>query len=581
MGLIGDLVVRLKIDDKQFRDGIAKSENKIKKFSKFILSAAGIAGAIIVFSKLISVGKELVNAFVESEKSQIKLKAALMATGNAVGITVDEMNDYATELSNLTGIDDDAITGAQALMTTFTQIGKETFPTAIEAAADMSVMFGQDLQQSVIQLGTALNDPIAGVGRLKRIGISFTEDQRASIKTFVEQNDIMSAQGVILKELNVEFGGVAKAVGGTAIGSLNRYNVAMGNIKEEGGKKLLEVLAPLLDSLTENLVLTLKNWKATANLNKALKGEATSHAEVERAIRDQNERLVEAREDEIRLGKEINDLNAKMGEGGRYAIEQRNAEVLQKKRLQDLAKEEIAGAPAKLAFLEEELELMGDINVVSAATVDLGEAGTDVVKEQNIALEEHITILEALSVAAAELRDIEIEEAEAAKKAIEKKLESMQEMAEYIAGPFIDAYSAGFEALGESMVEGGNALQIFREAFKDTIAGMLKMLGKWLIVKALEYAIPWPNPMFSPPAAVLSAAGAAAAFTAAGVVTALKEGGIVTQPTLALIGEAGPEKVTPLGAEPTHITVMLGSKVLYDDITKGIKNRQIRIEQTL
>lgn len=64
-------------------------------------------------------------------------------------------------------------------------------------------------------------------------------------------------------------------------------------------------------------------------------------------------------------------------------------------------------------------------------------------------------------------------------------------------------------------------------------------------------------------------------------IPALAEGGIVTQPTLALIGEKGPEKVIPLDNEPVHVTVNLGSKVLFDEITKGIGNRQIRIEQAL
>ena len=474
MGLIGDLVVRLKTDDKQFRDGIAKSEGQVKKFSKFILSAAGIAGAIIVFGKLISVGKDLVNAFVESEKSQIKLKAALMATGNAVGITADEMNDYATELSNLTGIDDDAITGAQALMTTFTQIGKETFPDAIEAAADMSVMFGQDLQQSVIQLGTALNDPIAGVGRLKRIGISFSEDQRESIKQFVAQNDIMSAQGVILDELKREIGGVSKAMGETAIGSLNKYNVAMENLKEFGGEVLLDFMQPMIVAMTNLATRTLQAWDAARNLKKAFEGQATTLQDAKDAFQENQLRLNKLNEELVTAEKRLKNagsMNLKLG--GTIQDNTARLKVL-------IAEEETQNAmlleQMKRMASEEQLRLK-NVALTDLQTESKGKE-TEKIEEQDIALEEHISTLEALSVAAAELRDIEIEEANAAKQAIEDKLESMQKMAEYIAGPFIDAYSAGFEALGESMVEGGNALQIFREAFKDTIAGMLKMLGK-------------------------------------------------------------------------------------------------------
>jgi len=577
MGLIGDLVVRLKTDDKQFRDGIQKSENKVRGFSKFMLSAAGIAGAVIVFRKLISVGKDLVKAYEVQETAETKLRAALKATGNAVGITADEMFKYAKEMQSMTTFGDEAIIGAQALMTTFTQIGKETFPDAIEAAADMSTMFGQDLQQSVIQLGTALNDPIAGVGRLKRIGISFTEDQRESIKQFVAQNDVMSAQQVILDELKREIGGVSKEMGETAIGSMKRYGNAMSDLKEMGGEALLEFLQPMIVSMTNLAVRTLQAWDAQRNLNKAFEGEATTLQDAKDAFQENQLRLNKLNEELVTAEKRLKNagsMNLKLG--GTIQDNTARLKVL-------IAEEETQNAmlleQMKRMAAEEKLRLknveLTDLQIESKSEE------TEIIEEQNIALEEHMSILEALSVAAAELRDIEKEEAEVAEKAIEDKIESMRQMAEYISGPFIDAYSAGFEAFGESIVEGGNALQIFRNAFKETISGMLTMLGKYLALQAIQFMVPPPNPTFNPVSAALAGAAAAAAFTASGVVKALKEGGIVTQPTLALIGEAGPEKVTLLGAEPTHITVMLGSKVLYDDITKGIKNRQIRIEQTL
>ena len=135
MGVLGDLVVRLKADDKQFTDGVKKAEKQTKKFAKFMLSAAGIAGAVLVFRKLIAVGKDLIAAFRVQELAEVKLNAALKATGNAVGITAKEMTAYASELQRATRFGDEAIIGAQGLLVTFTQIGRETFPEALEAAA--------------------------------------------------------------------------------------------------------------------------------------------------------------------------------------------------------------------------------------------------------------------------------------------------------------------------------------------------------------------------------------------------------------------------------------------------------------
>ncbi|KKL82738.1 hypothetical protein LCGC14_1981780 [marine sediment metagenome] len=308
MAKVGDLVVRVTADDKQFKKSIDGSEKKVKKFTKFLLSAAGIAGALLIFRGLTRTVGNLIKAYSVQEQAEAKLAAALRATGGAVGISKDQMIEMSKELQNVTTFGDEAFIAAQGLLTTFTQIGKEVFPDAIEAAADMSTLFGQDLQQSVIQLATDLNDPIAGVGRLKRIGISFTEQQRESIKTFVEQNDVMSAQRVILDELKNEFGGVAREVALTGTGALKQFNNVMGDIKEEGGKKMLEALAPLIIDMTKHLALTLQDWQATANLNRALKGEATSIFEVDKAQAENNERMNEAQNTARILGEELKAL---------------------------------------------------------------------------------------------------------------------------------------------------------------------------------------------------------------------------------------------------------------------------------
>jgi len=142
------------------------------------------------------------------------------------------LKNYANEMQNLTTYSNDTIIVAESILNTFTKIGTETFPEALEAGMNMSALFGQDLKQSMVQLGTALNDPIAGVGRLRRIGISFTEEQKKSIQTFMDQNDVMSAQRVILDELNAELGGVARAMGETFAGRTAQMKNAVDDLKK-------------------------------------------------------------------------------------------------------------------------------------------------------------------------------------------------------------------------------------------------------------------------------------------------------------------------------------------------------------
>jgi len=225
-------------------DILAKTKESVKNLAKF---TAGIYAGVKALQMISRVVKGSMEAYIKYEKATTKLNAALKATGGAVGISTKEMIKYADSLSRATGISEDAVIETEALMVTFTQIGKETFPRAMEAAADMSAMFGQDLSQSAIQLGTALNSPQTGLGRLRRIGISFTEEQKKSVAGFMEQNDIMSAQKVILDELSAEFGGVAKAMGDTTEGQLKKFSNAMQELSAGFGQMTAQLLGPIAD----------------------------------------------------------------------------------------------------------------------------------------------------------------------------------------------------------------------------------------------------------------------------------------------------------------------------------------------
>ena len=233
------------VDD--FSKSTKSATSKMLEFGKAAIGFASVAVAIKAVAAEIS---KMDQAWQVQETAEIKLQAVLQATENQLGTNLIELKNYATELANLTGIADENILAAQGVMATFTKIGKDVFPVAIERAADMSAMFSQDLQQSVVQLGTAINDPIAGVGRLKRIGISFTEEQKNTIKSFMDLNDLAGAQAVILDELEAEFGGVAAAMGDSAAGASKKLSNAWVDLYEQGGRVLNEFLKPLREELT-------------------------------------------------------------------------------------------------------------------------------------------------------------------------------------------------------------------------------------------------------------------------------------------------------------------------------------------
>jgi phage-related protein len=148
----------------------------------------------------------------------------IKSTGGAAGMSSTSIRDLAQSLSGVTDFSTDATQSAENLLLSFTNIGKNVFPDATKAALDLSQGTGQDLKSSVMQLGKALNDPIAGISALARVGVSFDDQEKQQIKTMMAHNDVAGAQKVILAELSKEFGGSAEAAGKTFAGALDILN---------------------------------------------------------------------------------------------------------------------------------------------------------------------------------------------------------------------------------------------------------------------------------------------------------------------------------------------------------------------
>ncbi len=204
----------------------------------------GIAGAV----------QGLVGDAVEAQKIAAATDAVVASTKGVAGMSSQAVGDLASSLSTVIPVEDDVIQGAENMLLTFTNIRKDVFPGATEAALDMSVALGQDAKQSAMMLGKALNDPIAGVTALRRVGVQLTDQQEAMVKKFMAVGDVASAQKVILGELATEFGGAARAAGQTFAGKLAILNTQVGNVKEAVGNALLPVLSRLVDRATPLVV---------------------------------------------------------------------------------------------------------------------------------------------------------------------------------------------------------------------------------------------------------------------------------------------------------------------------------------
>jgi hypothetical protein len=234
-----------------FRTAGSESEgfgSKIKGLGKKALVAGGAAG----FAALAGAVKIGVDEMTQAATVSAQTGAAIKSTGGVANVTAGHVDKLATSLMKKSGVDDEAITSGENLLLTFTNVrnevgkGNDVFDQATTAALDMSTALGVDMKTSATQLGKALNNPKEGLSKLTRSGVTFTDQQKDMVKKLQESGDTLGAQKIILGEVNKEFGGSAAAAGKTLPGQINILKESFSNLAGE----LVQTLVPVLTTIT-------------------------------------------------------------------------------------------------------------------------------------------------------------------------------------------------------------------------------------------------------------------------------------------------------------------------------------------
>lgn len=254
-------------------DAVAKTGKNVDGLGSIVGRVGGIMATAFAIGGIISFGAQSLAAYQAGfVKASAQVNAAIVSTGGVAGKTLDGLRAQADDLEKRTLFGDDAILTSQSLLLTFTNIKGEIYDQAIPAIADMAQrMAGDgpaDMKGASIQVGKALNDPIKGINALSRVGVSFTESQKATITSMVQQNNVAGAQALILKELNAEFGGSAEAAR-QALGPQGDYNYLMGETMEAVGSLVQDGMNVLLPAVN-NVVMAFKSGVEWIKENKDL-----------------------------------------------------------------------------------------------------------------------------------------------------------------------------------------------------------------------------------------------------------------------------------------------------------------------
>ena len=260
------LSIKLSLNDKQFQSSLKKSMRSMKKFGGNMKSFGQTLSRNVTLP-IVALGAASVAAFDKQAKAVAQVEAGLISTGNAAGFTSQQLQKMAADLQAKTIFGDEVILkDATAQLLTFTNIAGQQFARTQKAALNLATRLDGDLKSASIQLGKALNDPIANLSALSRSGIQFSEEQKAIIKSLAQTNKLAEAQTIILDELEKQYGGAAEAAAKAGLGPFQQLQNSLSDVSEEFGKLIVENIEPfkklLLDVIKVLRSLTDEQKKA-------------------------------------------------------------------------------------------------------------------------------------------------------------------------------------------------------------------------------------------------------------------------------------------------------------------------------
>lgn len=301
----GNMILTLVAQTSKWASGLKSAAKQAVTFGSVVRTVGqtvstaflGIAGAVLLFlPNFIKMGEE-------ARKSERRLLNIAENTGlfekNLEGVT-KRISTYAEELSFLTGVDDELIRENEAVLLTFKDLAKSAdeiggpFDRAVVALLDLQAA-GKQIK--AVQLGKALQDPINNMTALRKAGILLTDEQKDLIATYMEANDILGAQDVLLGAIEDQVGGTAAATASAT----EKMSARFEDLLETLSDALLPAVDTLadkfaewiesaegkkaIDELTDSL-LEFSNWITSPEGGKALDDMATTLKEMGNFARD-------------------------------------------------------------------------------------------------------------------------------------------------------------------------------------------------------------------------------------------------------------------------------------------------------
>ncbi|BCY01591.1 phage tail length tape measure family protein [Stutzerimonas stutzeri] len=147
----------------------------------------------------------------EIEQALAQLEAALASTGNAAGLTAQQLLDMAAGFKRSSMLTTEQILAGQTRLLSYTDIVASEFPAAMQIVIDQQQRLGISVEQSAEIVGRALQSPSEAIATLGRQGFKLEDGQKRLLKQLEATGRKAEAQAIIMDMLTEAYGGAAAA----------------------------------------------------------------------------------------------------------------------------------------------------------------------------------------------------------------------------------------------------------------------------------------------------------------------------------------------------------------------------------
>ena len=212
-------------------------------------SLAASLGPLLSLGAAVATVSNAIGTFTARERDVAILTQGLQNLGAGTA-QLNELQEAANKLGNQTLFNQEEFTRGFNLLTSFRNIGVESYSRVAQAAADIAQVNQVDVSTSFMQLAKALQDPERNLSNLNRSGIAFTKQQTEVIKELMKTNKTAEAHAMILGIVEESYNKLAQAAAEGFAGEVDSLGEAFRDFSETLGKALEPALIAATKGLT-------------------------------------------------------------------------------------------------------------------------------------------------------------------------------------------------------------------------------------------------------------------------------------------------------------------------------------------